>query len=92
MRFHCEFKNCSCHKFKLHCNNLCLHCNHANIWHSKKEKPPMDSYLSFVSSRSAARKPIYKKTYFQIAIFVPEVPPLPASDYEYCDAIEVLPV
>ena len=37
-RFNCEFKNCKCNKFILHCNSLCLNCNHANVWHSLKEK------------------------------------------------------
>ena len=94
MRYHCEFKECRCCKFKLHCNNLCFHCKHANIWHSKKEKPPPDEYLAFESIRQPARTPKYEKKYFQVAIFVPTVPPLPESENEiiYCDTIEVLPV
>ena len=94
MRYHCEFKTCNCRKFKLHCNSLCFYCNHANIWHSTKEKPPNDGYLAFESTRQMARKPIYEKKYFQIAIFMPTVPPLPESDNDllFCEAIEVLPV
>ena len=93
-RYHCEFKNCKCNKFILHCNGLCLKCNHANIWHSLKEKPPTDGYLSFISPRLSARTPIYEKKYLNIEIFLPKVPPLPDSDceIEYCDAIEILPV
>ena len=93
-RFHCEFKNCNCNKFKLHCNNLCFNCNHANVWHSKKSKPPNDYYLAFQSPREMARKPIYEKKYFSVHIFEPTVPPLPESDDEiiYCEATEVLPV
>lgn len=94
MRYHCEFKNCECNKYILHCNCLCSKCGHSNIWHSRKEAPPRDSYLSFLSERLPARTPIYEKKYFNIAIFLPEVPPLPESDneVEYCEAIEVLPV
>jgi len=91
-RYHCEFKKCDCNKFILHCNGLCLRCNHANIWHSLKEKPPTDSYLSFISPRLPARTPIYEKKYLNIEIFLPKVPPLPDSEIEYCDAIEILPV
>ena len=94
MRYHCEFKDCKCYKFKLHCNNLCFYCKHSNIWHSRKQKPPTDEYLAFQSPRSPARKPMYEKKYIQVAIFVPTVPPLPDSDNEiiYCETIEVLPV
>lgn len=94
MRYHCVFKSCNCNKFKQHCNNLCFYCNHANIWHSKKEKPPNDEYLAFFSTREFARKPIYKKEYFQVAIFVPTVPELPETDEDipYCEAYEILPV
>ena len=93
-RHHCEFKNCKCNKFILHCNGLCLMCNHANIWHSKKSKPPCDEYLAFQSPREMARKPYYIKKNIKIQIFEPTVPPLPESDDEiiYCEAIEVLPV
>ena len=93
MRFNCEFKDCNCNKFSLHCNNLCLYCNHANIWHSKNQKPPNDDYLSFVSPRLSAHKPIYLRKYLS-TIFMPEVPPLPDSDEDipYCECIEILPV
>jgi len=100
-RFHCEFKNCSCNKFKLHCNkfklhcnNLCFNCNHANVWHSKKSKPPSDYYLAFQSPREMARKPIYERKNLFVRIFEPTVPDLPESDNEiiYCEAIEILPV
>ena len=93
-RYKCEFKTCFCTKFILHCNNLCFHCKHANIWHSLKEKPPSDSYLSFVSPRQSARKPIYKRRNI-IEIFEPRVPPLPSDsedDIVYCTDIEILPV
>ena len=91
-RYKCEFKNCFCTKFTLYSNNLCFHCKHANIWHSRI-KPPSDSFLSFVSSRSSARKPKYAKRNI-IEIFEPQVPPLPESDDDiiYCTDIEVLPV
>ena len=94
MRYHCQFKKCKCHKFKLHCNNLCLYCHHANVWHSRNERPPCDSYLSFVSPRESARKPIYEKKHIQIAIFMPTVPELPESDEDIpmCYAYELLPV
>ena len=93
-RFHCEFKNCSCNKFNLHCNNLCFNCGHANIWHSKKNKPPTDEYLSFQSPRLMARKPIYERKHLILHIFEPTVPPLPESDDDliYCEAVEILPV
>ena len=92
-RFHCEFSNCNCLNFTRNFNNLCLNCNHANVWHSNRELPPSDDYLSFVSIRSFARKPVYEKRYL-IEIFEPSVPPLPDSDNEliYCTAVEVLPV
>ena len=94
-RFHCEFKKCRCNSFILHCNNRCFVCSHANIWHSKKSKPPTDEYLSFVSSRLSARKPEYTSVSpIQIAVFIPEVPVLPESDddYIYCECIEQLPI
>mgnify|MGYP000964876659 CR=1 FL=1 len=96
-RFHCEFKKCDCHTFILHCNNLCLTCQHAKLWHSKKSKPPTDSYLSFISPRIPARKPIYTNVipHIQIAIFVPEVPAIPVSDedgIDYCINVESLPI
>ena len=93
-RTHCEFKNCNCIRFKLHCNNLCLFCNHANVWHSIKSKPPTDGYLAFQSPREMTRKPHYIYKNIEVNIFQPTVPPLPDSDDEiiYCEAIEVLPV
>ena len=92
-RYKCEFNNCQCTHFSIYYNNLCFNCNHANIWHSRKEPPPPDDYLSFVSTRSCARKPKYEKR-FIIEIFEPQVPPLPDSDNEliYCSAVEILPV
>lgn len=93
-RYHCVFKNCTCRGFHQNCNNLCLYCNHANIWHSSIESPPSDDYLSFVSPRDFARRPVYEKRHLIINIIKPEVPPLPLSDDEipYCTAIEILPV
>ena len=91
-RYNCEFNNCFCTNFTLNCKNLCFHCKHANIWHSKN-KPTSDDNLSFVSSRSFARKPKYEKRII-IEIFEPQVPPLPESDDDiiYCTDIDVLPV
>lgn len=94
MRFNCEFNNCNCLKYNKFINNICFDCNHAKLWHSKKEKPPDNDYLSFVSPRLSARKPIYIKKYIPI-IFLPEVPPIIDSDDEnipYCECIEILPV
>ena len=56
-RYHCEFRDCKCNKYILHCNKLCYVCQHSKIWHSKKCKPPTDEYLSFCSMRESARKP-----------------------------------
>ena len=94
MRFHCTFNNCDCNYYIKKNNHRCLRCNHGDVWHSLKEKPPTDSYLSFLSPRLPARTPIYEKKYLNIEIFLPKVPPLPDSDseIEYCQAIEVLPV
>ena len=60
----------------------------------QKLKSPTDSYLSFISSRLPARRPIYVNKNIKISMFIPEVPPLPESDDEltYCKAVEVLPV
>jgi hypothetical protein len=93
-RFHCEFKSCNCNKFVVDCSNLCLNCKHANIWHSKKSKPPNDFYLALQSPREMARKPIYYRQKIFVDIFEPTVPPLPENDNEiiYCEAIEILPV
>jgi hypothetical protein len=93
-RYHCVFKNCYCDKYKKHINKKCKTCNHSIVWHSLKEKPPCDGYLSFLSTRSMARKPIYIKT-FVITLFEPLVPPLPISsddEMPYCSGVEVLPV
>ena len=94
MRFHCKFKNCDCNFYIKRNNHRCLRCNHGDVWHSLIEKPPTDSYLSFLSPRLPARTPVYEKKNLNIEIFLPEVPPLPDSDseIEYCRAIEVLPV
>ena len=91
-RYRCQFNNCNCLHFNLFNNNLCLNCNHANVWHSRYKPPSSDGYLSFVSSRSFARKPEYEKRYI-IEILEPSVPPLPESDneLEYCSANEILP-
>ena len=93
-RYHCEFKNCECIHFVEQCNNICIYCKHANIWHSLNSRPPTDSYLSFISTRSPARRPIYVKKNIKVNIFMPEVPPLPESEDEivFCEAIEILPV
>ena len=94
-RYHCEFKTCFCTNFVLHCNNLCFHCKHANIWHSSKEPPPKDEYLSFVSTRQPARTPKYERKNLTIEIFEPRMPLVILSDSDeiiYCTDIEVLPV
>ena len=92
-RYHCEFKNCFCTKFKRHCNNLCLHCHHANIWHSRKEKTVCDYSSSFVSPRCQARTPEYERVHVAIEIFEPREADLPvAEEVIYCRDIEVLPV
>jgi hypothetical protein len=92
-RYHCIFKNCSCNKYKLRCSGRCI-CNHGKVWHSRYKKPPCDEYLSFVSPRQLARKPIYIKKYLNIEVFLPKVPPLPSDDEEivYCPAYIELPV
>ena len=94
MRYHCTFKNCDCNYYIKRNNHRCLRCNHGDVWHSRKETPPTDSYLSFISPRLSARTPIYEKKYLNIELFLPKVPPLPESDseIEYCEAIEILPV
>lgn len=92
MRFHCEFKNCKCNKFILHCNNLCLLCGHAHIWHSKKQKPPTDEYLAFNSTRQAARTPTYEKKNISIGVLISEPQEIQQENVVYCEAIEVLPV
>lgn len=92
-RYHCEFNGCFCDKFTHHCSNLCFHCKHANIWHSKKEKPPSDHKLSFVSPRESARTPQYEKVSFAVEIFEPRAPELPVvEEVVYCTDIEILPV
>lgn len=95
-RFHCEFKECKCSKFTLHCNNLCFICGHSKIWHSTKSKPPTDEYLSFVSSRKSARKPSYSYVSpIQIAVFIPEATAQPLNIIEvnrYCPNVELLPI
>ena len=51
-----------------------------NIWHlNLLDKPQEHQYM---------------KKYFQVAIFVPEVPPLPESDDEivFCQEVNLLPV
>jgi len=93
MLYHCQFKNCKCIKFIKRRNNLCYVCQHANIWHSKRPSspPPTDSYLSFVSTRPAARTPTYERRNIKVKVFIPSVPPLP-DEIIYCEAIEILPV
>jgi hypothetical protein len=48
--------------------------------------------LAFESTRQPARTPKYEKKYFQVAIFVPTIPPLPDNEIIYCETVEVLPV
>ena len=95
-RYHCEFNNCYCRQYILHCSNKCFECNHANIWHSSKSKPPSDSYLSFVSPRLSAHVPSYThNSPIQIAVFVPEVPSIPDDSDNviiYCKTLELLPI
>ena len=100
MRYNCEFNNCNCRKYKKqiysinNCSNkICLNCKHAKLWHSKKDKPPNDFYLSFVSPRAFARKPVYERINIPI-IFIPDAPQIIDSDEElpYCECIEILPV
>ena len=92
-RYHCEFKDCFCTKFKDRWDYLCCHCKHANIWHSQKEKPPTDHKLSFVSPRQPARSPQYEKVSFAVEIFEPVAPVMPiVEEIVYCTDIEILPV
>lgn len=92
-RYHCTFKNCDCRYYIKRNNHRCLKCNHGDVWHSLREPPPSDDYLSFVSPRRFARRPYYERRHI-INIFEPEVPPLPESDEElpYCTGVEILPV
>ena len=82
-RYHCEFKNCFCTKYK-HNKNLCLNCNHANIWHSRKKKVPFNYKNCFVSPRMPARTPIYETVCVAIEI--------PVAKVLYCCAVDELPV
>ncbi len=93
-RYHCEFKDCFCTKFKLHCKNLCLHCKHANIWHARKKRSVTGTQERFVSStRISAHSPTYERVSIGIEIFIPEVLDLPiAEEVIYCPNIDVLPV
>tara|TARA_B100000900_G_scaffold356535_1_gene326364 strand:- start:3384 stop:3674 length:291 start_codon:yes stop_codon:yes gene_type:complete len=61
MRYHCEFKNCSCDKYIKLINDVCTSCNHGKVWHARHSKPPSDAYLQFYSPRKSARKPTYQK-------------------------------
>ena len=93
-RYHCTFKNCDCMYYIKRNNHRCLKCNHGDVWHSLREPPPSDDYLSFVSPRRFARKPQYERRHI-ITIFEPEVPPLPLSsddELPYCVNVEILPV
>lgn len=58
-RYHCEFKDCMCIAFLKDKNSRCNDCKHGEVWHSRKEAPPSDSYLQFYSVRESARHPIY---------------------------------
>lgn len=82
-RYHCEFKNCVCKKFKLLDNNLCFYCHHAGLWHSRKKKQLVDYTTSFISPRPAARTPQYDISERDIPL---------AEEVVYCTAIEILPV
>lgn len=84
-RYHCVFRNCFCTNFRLHCNNLCFYCNHANIWHSRKEKPPSEDQLAFISTRKAAWRPEYERVFISIEIPI-------AEEIVYCTDIDILPV
>ena len=98
-RYHCEFKNCNCTKFKLFCTGKCKHCNHGSIWHSLKEHPPTTFKNQFVSSRASGRIPNYV-SYSKIkpTIFtpIPVVNAFPIEDnfrdYNFCITVEALPV
>ena len=93
-RYHCTFKNCDCGFYIKRNNHRCLRCNHGDVWHSLREPPPSDDYLSFVSPRRFARRPSYERRHI-INIFEPQVPPLPESsdeDLPYCTGVEILPV
>jgi len=97
LKFHCEFRDCKCKKFILHCNNLCYSCQHSIIWHSKKSKPPSDEYLSFCSDRRSARRPRYTHiSPIQVAIFIPEAKAIQVIDNidesRYCINIDSLPI
>ena len=94
-RYHCEYKDCKCNKFVRHHKSLCYICHHAKLWHSKTSKPPTDEYLSFLSSRAAARTPKYTSVSpIQIAVFIPEAPAIPVDDSQliFCENIESLPI
>ena len=93
-RYHCEFRDCKCNKYILHCNNLCYVCQHSKIWHSKKCKPPTDEYLSFYSTRESARQPTYSYVCpLQIAAFIPEAEAVPVvENANYCQNIDLLPI
>ena len=91
-RYHCEYSNCNCMFYIKRNNHRCLKCNHGDVWHSLKEPPPNDDYLSFVSPRKFARRPYYKRHHI-INIFEPQVPPLPSDDdIPFCTHVEILPV
>ena len=84
-RYHCEFDNCACNKFKVSKHNLCFYCNHAGLWHARKERRIFHPMTSFTSSRQSASTPLY-----EILYVAQEIPV--AKEVTYCMAIEVLPV
>ena len=102
-RFHCEFKDCNCHKYELFCSGNCKYCNHSKIWHSLKEKPPKTSKTQFFSLRKFARTPIYASDfYYTPTIFTPIATSIPIvnafpmdnneSESNFCITVEALPV
>ena len=63
-RYHCEFKDCMCIAFVKDKSSRCNYCKHGDVWHSRTEPPPSDSFLQFYSVRESARKPEYTSVVF----------------------------
>lgn len=94
-RYYCEFKKCNCNQF-ISNSKICDICNHANIWHSKKGKPPpKDGELQFMSPRKNARKPKYAFDIIFTQIFTPEIPIVESVEIDrsnFCSEVGILPV
>lgn len=58
-RYHCEFKDCMCIAYLKNKSKRCDDCNHGDVWHSRTDAPPSDSFLQFYSTREQARTPQY---------------------------------